>query len=258
MRTFVSAILVIAVQPVRAEDLTLDQRLIVACFNVRLSDVVVCLRKGADVNATLGERANQSELFYNRWEQGRPAVTSAWTPLIALAAASKYPEPTSDWPPQVRPSKWSSQDVSKSRALREQIPRGEIYKRQNDARAILYLLLSHNCDLDRDDGFGATALFKAVSSEKVELVEVLLEFGANPNSKTRVYIDGPGNLTPLHMSCRSSEMTRLLLKHGANPAAADSEGRTPADLVNLDPNREFDLVQTTEGWRVLLRNKHVK
>jgi hypothetical protein len=57
----------------------------------------------------------------------------------------------------------------------------------------------------------------AVQSDKRLLVRELLEFGANPNSKTHCTIDGPVSLTPLHLA-QSKEVHELLLKYGAEPS----------------------------------------
>jgi ankyrin repeat protein len=90
----------------------------------------------------------------------------------------------------------------------------------------------------------------AVDSEKMQLVRTMLEFGANPNTKSHIYIDGPDDITPLHSACASKELLQLLLDHGADTSAKDSKGRTPADWVALDDSRDFDLVVTPDGPRI--------
>ncbi len=90
-------------------------------------------------------------------------------------------------------------------------------------------MLSHKPELNSDDGYGATALYKAIDTEKTEMAKVLIRFGANVSTKTGVYIDGAGDLTPLHQAFNSVELTKLLLEHGADPTAKNSEGETPLD-----------------------------
>jgi ankyrin repeat protein len=235
-------------QYVRPGDLSLDQQLVVACYKLEVDKVVGCLRKGANVNARFRKTADNSDPFYDRWEGGT-SPTYDWTPLIALASAHDYPDP-----PAELGQIWK--DRKQSLALRKAIPQDQIDKRRSDALVILAILLSHRCVLDYHDGYGATALYEAVDNDKVEMVTTLLKNGANPNTKTGVYIDGAGDMTPLHRACHSKELLQLLLDHGADAAAKDSDGRTPGDWVALFNDRTFDLVLTPSGWRVQPREKN--
>ena len=188
-------------------ELNLDQQLIVGCYKLRVDDVVACLRKGANINATFGDGVDGVDDLRDRWIGTRaPIGAGSWTPLIALANAPEYPDPSAElgeiW-----------KDRARARALRKQIPREQIEKRRRDTMLILLILLSHNCSLNDDDGFGATALYCAANKEKVQMVRVLLQNGANPNTKTRVYIDGPPprprctSPVPRGKSCNSSSTT---------------------------------------------------
>jgi len=229
-------------------DLSLDQRLIVACHKLDVDTVVSYLRKGANVNARFGKAADGADPFYDRWEGGTYA-TYSWTPLIALAHAHDYPDPPMDlgdiW-----------KDREKSLAIRKAIPRSEIDKRRSNALVVLAMLLSSGCALDYHDGYGATALYEAVDRDRFEMAEKLLKQGANPNTQTGIYIDGPGDKTPLHRACHSKELLQLLLDYGADASAKDSEGRTPADWVALFNDRTFDLVSTPTGWRIQPHEKN--
>ncbi|MEX0679118.1 MAG: hypothetical protein WD063_18735 [Pirellulales bacterium] len=245
-RILIWLLLASAAMPARAQELTLHQRLIISCFNVQVDEVVKCLREGADVNARLGQCTTKP--FYDRWTGGTPLGTQCWTPLIALASAHDYPAP-----PTELGQIWKER--ARARALLNGIPQDQIDKRRSDTMTILLLLLGHACKLDWDDGYGATALYKAVDNGKVAMARKLLEFGANPNTKTQVYIDGAGDTTPLHVAFQSKELVQLLLDHGADAAAKDSEGRTPADWIALDDSRDFDLVSTPDGPRVRPRDK---
>jgi len=240
-----------AMQPLCVADLTLDQQLIVACYKLDVDSVVKCLRNGANVNATFGESADDIDRFYNRWEGSTHMATASWTPLLAVASALDYPDP-----PAELGQIWK--DPERARALQKQIPQAELEKRRNDAMIILDILLSHGCHLDEDDGFGATALYTAADRENVPMARKLLQFGANANTKTKAYIDGPGDTTPLHVAMHSQELMQLLIDHGADASAKDSEGHTPAEWVELNDDRTFDLVQTPDGWRVQPKKGAVK
>ena len=118
---------------------------------------------------------------------------------------------------------------------------------------ILYILLSHKCRIDDQDEYGATALYKAVDNDELSIVKTLLGYGANPNVRVRAAVDGPDDVTPLHVACQSRQLLQLLLGYGADASAKDSGGQTPADWVALDESRKFDLVKTPNGWRVQTR-----
>ena len=242
MRTMTVVFLLLAARALTAGELTLNQQLILACYKLEVGDVVRCLRKGADANARFGESVHAVASFSDGWTGGFPIATASWTPIIALAASDEFPGP-----PAGLAEIWK--DPARSAAIRKRITREQIQRRRNDAMVILNILLSHRCNLEDHDGYGATALYLAVENEKVSVASALIDFGANPNVKVRAYIDGPSDISPLHEACRSQELVQLLLDHGADAEAKDSEGRTAADWIALKDDRTFDVVKTSSGWR---------
>ena len=54
-----------------------------------------------------------------------------------------------------------------------------------------------------------------------------MEAGANPNVRQQ------GGYTPLHGAAHNgdAELVQLLLDHGADPAAPNDDGKTPRDLA---------------------------
>lgn len=208
----------------QAGELTREQRLIVACHRLDAEGVVAVLRDGADVNERFGD--GDAMLFQDPWSLGWPSAARKWTPLIALADASKFPDP---------PRAIKNSSVDRKWALEQQakVPPEQIQQRKRDELQIALILLSHRADIDADDGYGATALDTAISSKKLELAKLLLRFQAKVNTKTRVYIDGPGDITPLHHAYWSAELTKLLLEKGADPHAKDTDGKTPRDWARM-------------------------
>ena len=106
------------------------------------------------------------------------------------------------------------------------------------------MLIEHNADIHSRTGLGLSPLHAAtcprVKSNQVNIMQVLLDHGANPNARDN------DNSTPLHHSSWSYRITtrrgtvdstRLLLKHGAIIDAEDNEGRTPLQLA-LEHGRE--------------------
>ncbi len=208
----------------QANELPLNQRLIVACHHVDVDGVVAALRQGADVNGSFGE--GDTKVFQDPWSNGWPIAGNAWTPLIALASASKYPDPP-------RKIENTSEDLNWAREQQQKIPAATLEKRKRDALAILSVVLSHKADIDADDGYGATSLYETIYLKKDEMAKVLLRFGAKVNTKTGIYIDGSGDVTPLHRAYWSAELTKLLLDKGADPKAKDTAGETPLDWAKL-------------------------
>jgi ankyrin repeat protein len=109
------------------------------------------------------------------------------------------------------------------------------------------MLIEHNADIHTQNASGMTPLHNAaagfaIHSNRVDMMQLLLDHGANPNARDN------DNSTPLHHSSwwetgdyaphqGTVEGTRLLLKHGAIIDAEDDEGRTPLQLA-LEHGRE--------------------
>lgn len=207
----------------------LDRQLIVACHRLDVDGVVRALTMGADVNGRFGD--GDSMVFRNPWTLGWPISAHDWTSLIAVA--SSYP-----YPPPPREVKNTIEDLDRAEEELKKIPAAEIAKRNADAVTIALVLLSHGARINDHDDRGATALYEAVYGDKVELVKLLLRFDADVNTKTGIYIDGPGDLTPLHQAFRSEELTKLLLEKGADPNAKTTDGETAGDWVKRDKDLE--------------------
>jgi len=85
--------------------------------------------------------------------------------------------------------------------------------KRGDVQSVLNLLHNYDVDLEQtDDVEGLRALHYAAWDGRVEIVEALLEKGANPNA-----LDNDG-FTPLNLAVLSGHLgcVRLLLDHGAN------------------------------------------
>lgn len=220
---FITAILLVT-SVSQAGELTREQRLIIACHRLDVEGVVAALRDGADVNGRFGD--GDAKLFQDPWSLGWPVAAKKWTPLIAVASASKYPDPP-------RKVENTSADLDWAQEQKKKVPHEQIEQRKRNSLAIALILLSHRADIDADDGYGATALYEAVYSKKLELAKLLLRFNAKVNTKTGIYIDGSGDITPLHCAYWSAELTKLLLEKGADPNAKDTSGETPRDWARM-------------------------
>jgi uncharacterized protein len=95
---------------------------------------------------------------------------------------------------------------------------------QQDDRAAVRDLLSQKVEVNRAQGDGMTALHWAASNDDLELVQLLLDAGANIKAETRL-----GAVTPLFMACKngSASVIEALLKAGASASDPDAHGTTP-------------------------------
>src|SRR5687767_8163051 len=186
---------------VALQTLTAHQRLVLACHRLDVNGVRTALREGADVNARFGR--GDTKLFQNPWTLGWPMAAGRWTPLIALASASDYPAPPRKVANTVEDLDWARDEKAK-------VPAEQIERRRTEGLTIARILLSRNADVNADDGYGATALYAAVYKRKLELAKLLLRHDADVNTRTGIYIDGAGDITPLHRAYWSPELTKLL------------------------------------------------
>mmetsp|Transcript_21062 Transcript_21062/g.35519 ORF Transcript_21062/g.35519 Transcript_21062/m.35519 type:complete len:241 (+) Transcript_21062:185-907(+) len=97
------------------------------------------------------------------------------------------------------------------------------------------LLLANGADLEFKTIHGCTALYFAVLSAKVEMVEVLADgYCADVNTAD------VGNLTPLHIACEKgyADIVKSLLLLGADYKAVDIRGQTALDWAILRDHKD--------------------
>jgi ankyrin repeat protein len=95
--------------------------------------------------------------------------------------------------------------------------------------AMIQLILDHGAYIDPLDGNAWTPLCRAVASSRVDLVQLLLESGANPCAAVSPYPDVLITTSPLELACSkgSPEIVALLLKHGASVNVPNHRGIMP-------------------------------
>ena len=101
---------------------------------------------------------------------------------------------------------------------------------RGDAPCVRYHL-EHGIDVDyQHPEVMQTALFISVLQEHTKVVEMLLEFGANPNLPTEL-----GSFTPLAAArqVRNLELQKLLLAHGATDSASAHRAAWWQSLLSL-------------------------
>lgn len=97
----------------------------------------------------------------------------------------------------------------------------EVQKHRPDAPQLVKAMLQHHAKVNVQDQDKWTPLQWAVHRQRWGTATVLLQFGADANTKAK---DG---LTPLMYAAPSLDVVRLLLEHGADVNAKDWNGWTP-------------------------------
>lgn len=108
--------------------------------------------------------------------------------------------------------------------------------------ALIALLAQRGAAIDRADRGGATALHRAVRARSVAAVRQLLALGARTDRVLKQRGSSPLHLAALPTgaggtagACAAQlEIVDLLLQSGADPAAVDAAGRTPADWARSE------------------------
>ena len=103
------------------------------------------------------------------------------------------------------------------------------------------LLLVNNASVnERDNSTGSTALSRAIVKRKTKIVKLLLENGANVNLKDR------DNWTPLHIASRIGQLdlVKLLIQYGADASAEanfpiNSPNESPSQVTSVDLATHF-------------------
>ena len=112
--------------------------------------------------------------------------------------------------------------------------RGDVLQVASDEGRRSAILQALNAGLPADYRLsgGETALFEAVRTGNVKLVDALLARGANVNTKSR------GGFTPLSIAVNDGrvDFAALLLDRGADVNAADNDGRTPLMAASMRGN----------------------
>ncbi|CAG02673.1 unnamed protein product, partial [Tetraodon nigroviridis] len=102
--------------------------------------------------------------------------------------------------------------------------------RRGDMEQIGRFMRARKVRIDTLFHSGMAALHEAVLTGNLEVVKLLVKYGADVHQKDE---DG---WTPLHMACSDSypEIARYLLSKGASTEAENESGEKPADLIDPD------------------------
>ena len=98
------------------------------------------------------------------------------------------------------------------------------------------LFLEYRANVSAKDSEGSIALHTAAAVGQANVVKVLIDAGSDVNAP------GANEEKPLHVSSGSDhiEVVRLLVNNGADLSAVDTEGRTPASVLNCLVTRKWN------------------
>jgi len=212
-------------------DLNINQKLILAAYNLNIDEVKNLIAKGADVNATFYKESNKSynKLFMSKWTHGYSCVAHAWTALMAVASSEKHPPPTKTY-------ENTEQGGNESLEDRKKIPQEMIIDRDNKRLAIAKILVENGAMLDVEDGYGATALNEAIYLNYESLALYLIGKGAKVDLKVGIYIDGPSGITAVHRASGNPKILAALINAGAKINVKDSTEDTPLHWALREKN----------------------
>ncbi|VVC40748.1 Tetratricopeptide repeat,Tetratricopeptide repeat-containing domain,Tetratricopeptide-like helical [Cinara cedri] len=120
-------------------------------------------------------------------------------------------------------------------------------------------LLKQGHSVNAGDALGWTALHEASNYGYVDIVNVLLDHGADINNRGGPCCEG---ITPLHdaAACGHLEVIDCLLDRGANPLVRTNNGETPLDSliacrnrVILEEKKELDPNRLAHFWSIVDR-----
>ena len=206
------------------------QQLLIAAFQLDVDRVKALLAEGIDPDTRLG--FYDRSLFEDKWTLGHsPLGSDNWTALLAVASSHRAPQPDERAENTVA-------GLNAAMAKLKAVDPKPIAERDSRRVEIAKLLIAAKANLDLEDGYGSTPLSSSVSSGFDDLSLLLISSDAKLDTRTRVYIDGDGDITPVHRATRSPRILDAMIKRGAKVNVADTSGSTPLHWAVLDRNVE--------------------
>lgn len=223
------------------------QQLVIAAFELDVDRVNGLLAEGVDPDSRLG--FYDDHIFEDKWTLGYSDIGSdKWTPLLAVANSHREPQPD-------RLTENTIAGRENAEAKLKSINPKLISERDSRRVAIARLLIKAKANTDLDDGYGDTTLSASVYSGYDDLSLLLISSNAKIDTKTGVYIDGDGDITPMHRATKSPKVLQAMIKRGAKVNVADTSGDTPLHWAVRDCNVESVKLLLEAGAKVTAIDK---
>lgn len=125
--------------------------------------------------------------------------------------------------------------------LKQHILEQAIYNFDND---VVELLLQHGVNPNIKNSYGFAPIHMAMSSSEVELLQLLVKYGANIDIRIgKGWISGGDTALTRSISNNNFEVTKLLLENGANPDISNSNKEFPLTIAfNYDHQNIIELL----------------
>lgn len=116
------------------------------------------------------------------------------------------------------------------------------------------LLKDQEIKIDLANDIGMTPLHQAVKVNNLSFVNLLLDYGANPNVLTEWRM---GAESPLMIACVNNfyEIAKLLLDYGADPTAKNAMGLPCLHLAAMNGCLEIALLLVSKGCDINMRDE---
>jgi len=116
------------------------------------------------------------------------------------------------------------------------------------------ICIDKGCDVNITNKFGETPLYQAALKLKIEMVNYLLNKGANPNIKT---CTGDSILHKLIYITNQDSFTiiKILLQFGIDVKAIGTDGKKPLDMLSVTPANKDLIVLLCEAEKKIEEKK---
>ncbi|MBL7471733.1 ankyrin repeat domain-containing protein [Robertkochia sediminum] len=126
-------------------------------------------------------------------------------------------------------------NVNEQKNIKEHTILGYACSSKDASLEMVKLLVENGADIDKSNHLNFTPLMRAVASGKIDIVEYLITKNANINAQTDF-----GRYSPLHYACSRNNMqiVELLLENGANPDMKDKNNLRPIDKLQNEYDKQ--------------------